>query len=127
MSEFEPEQTDRRVKLVHSRLGMVSLGLAIAAALSFLGCFVLMAVVVANNPTLAESNLEADELTTSMVIAVLLVLLAMICALFGFIFGLISIFIKQRRKLFPMLGTALNTTMLVLIFGLGLLGLLLQN
>jgi len=106
----------------HSRLGLVSPILSIGAALSLLGVFALAAIVAAINPNLVET-----ETPVLFLLAGLIYILGILLAAIGLILGIAGIFMRERHKLFPVLGTAINTTMLVILLGLLGAGLALQN
>ncbi|NJL00587.1 MAG: hypothetical protein HC910_08460 [Spirulinaceae cyanobacterium SM2_1_0] len=87
----------------HSALGIASLIVAIVAIIAIFGAFVL-----------AAANTEDVVVGT-------VFLLGLLLALIGDLLGIIGIFMKQRKKLFPILGTVINTALLVI--GIGTLGL----
>jgi hypothetical protein len=103
----------------HSRVGIVSLVIAVLSGIGMC-CMMTFAATQANNAEMTEDS--------PMAIALGLMLLGDIFfALVGIGFGVAGFFAQERKKLFPVLGTILNTVTVVAIVFVIILGLMMPT
>lgn len=115
-------------KLKHTGLGITSFIFSLVAGLAIvIGIIVMMSGIMQldmgtlenmSNPAYVEElMLGGGEVFPSefigMIVGVFIMLSSSFFAFIGIIFGIISLFIKQRRKVFGILGTVFNGVLLV--------------
>lgn len=109
-------------KLKHGGLGIASFILAIISILAIVIGFIVIFSSILNmseadilmlqDPAYIESMILSAETMPSFIVSVvvggLLMIASALIAFIGFVLGCISLFIKQRRKVFGIIGTVLN-------------------
>jgi hypothetical protein len=115
----------------HSGVGVASFILSLVSVIGTIGAFIaasMMASALAGDPTAAASGdmSHLDEGTLGRFIVVAgLMFLFVVTALIGAVLGLVGLFQKRRRKLFPILGLAFNSLLVLSIFLVLLIGIFL--
>lgn len=113
--------TQQSGKLKHSGLGITSFILAMIGLLATVIAFVVIftsifdmseqEILLLQDPAYVESIIIGSEFPpffVSILIGGLLMMGAAVLSIIGFILGCISLFMKQRRKIFGILGTIFN-------------------
>lgn len=113
---FTPISNDNNNKTApnkHSGLGISSFILALVSMLGLVIAFIVSVAAAAQfinvDPVDIQSSImEGGEELSSFIGAGLLMLLAICISFIGLLLGIIGIFIKNRKKVFSIIGTALN-------------------
>ncbi|NBI28210.1 hypothetical protein [Chengkuizengella marina] len=100
------------VKIKHSGLGIASFIIGILCIILAVVMIILLSVSVndiyiSDEPT-EEEILELVSSQPLFITSILVILILLFIQIIGAIIGIVSLFIKNRKKLFPILGTILN-------------------
>ncbi|MCR2804370.1 hypothetical protein [Paenibacillus soyae] len=120
------------VKMKHSGLGIASFVLALVAVLTIVIGIIMSVAAVASSPDFM--NATEDEIATdileggggefaTLMGAGLLMLLSIGISIVGLILGIIAVVLKNRKKVFGIIGLILNALMVlgvVMLFAIGL-------
>lgn len=119
-----PESGDiNGVHLKHSGPGIASFVVGLVGLLGHLVTFVLMSLVLNNSIELLGSSISREELAIhpAVVLGSLAFLVCLILNLIGLILGIIGLALKNRKKVFAVIGTILSG-LLILFFTVLVLG-----
>lgn len=119
-----PESADiNGIPLKHSGPGIASFVIGLVGFLGHLVTFVLMSLVLNNSIELLGSSISREELAIhpAFVLGSLVFLVCLILNLIGLILGIIGLALKNRRKVFAVIGTILSG-LLILFFTVLVLG-----
>ncbi|WP_336760767.1 hypothetical protein [Paenibacillus sp. USHLN196] len=113
--------------LKHSGPGIASFVIGLLAILGYLLIF-FIATMAVNESIGVLTPLQAEELALhpAVILASLAILVCLILNLVGSILGIIGLVLKNRKKVFAMIGTILNGIMILLFVGLILVGMTLM-
>ncbi|RIX52413.1 hypothetical protein D3P08_13125 [Paenibacillus nanensis] len=115
--------------LKHSGLGIASFVLAIVSILALIIGIIMSVAAAANYMNVSPSDIESEILAGSgeefaaFVGAGLLMMLSIGLSIIGLVLGIIGLVIKNRKKIFGIIGVILNALLilgLVLLMALGL-------
>ncbi|NDI35896.1 hypothetical protein [Chengkuizengella sediminis] len=119
---------NQETKIKHSGLGIASFIIGTISIVLAIVMFILLSMSVSNIIISAEpTEEEILELVSSQplfITSILVLLIVLFIQIIGAIIGVISLFIKNRKKLFPILGTILNLLPILAIVVLLLLSLI---
>lgn len=119
-----PESADMDViHLKHSGPGIASFVVGLVGFLGHLVTFVLMSLVLNNSIELLGSSISREELAIhpAVVLGSFAFLVCLILNFIGLILGIIGLALKNRRKVFAVIGTILSG-LLILFFTVLVLG-----
>ncbi|WP_458460829.1 hypothetical protein [Paenibacillus sp.] len=113
--------------LKHSGPGIASFVIGLVAIVGYILIFFIASMTL-NNSIGVLSPLQAEELALhpAVVLASLSILVCLIINLAGGILGIIGLVLKNRKKVFAIIGTILNGIMILLFVGLILVGMTLM-
>ncbi|MDT0121903.1 hypothetical protein Q9R46_04575 [Paenibacillus sp. RRE4] len=111
------------ISLKHSGPGIASFVVGLVGFLGHLITFVLMSLALNNSIELLGSSISREELAIhpAVVLGSLAFLVCLILNLIGLILGIIGLALKNRRKVFAVIGTILSG-LLILFFIVLVLG-----
>jgi hypothetical protein len=121
---FPPKSAEpSTVNLKHSGPGISSFIVGLVGLLGHIVTFVLLSLALNNTMELLGSSISREELAIhpAVVLGSLAFLVCIILNFFGAILGIIGLVLKNRRKVFAIVGTILNG-ILILLFAVLLLG-----
>ncbi|NJK90634.1 MAG: hypothetical protein HC904_01655 [Blastochloris sp.] len=105
------------VALKHSGLGICSFIVSLASAVLMFALFVVAGVMESATPG------GIDEKAPATVVLGLFIIGALMLELVALIFGIVTLFQKDRKKLFGILGVVFSGAVILLTLGLMVLGL----
>ncbi|MFX3647612.1 MAG: hypothetical protein ACE3K2_27390 [Paenibacillus sp.] len=111
------------VPLKHSGPGIASFVIGLVAILGYILIF-FIATMAVNESIGVLTPLQAEQIALhpAVVLASLAILVGLILNLAGSILGIIGLVLKNRKKVFAMIGTLLNGIMILLFVALILVG-----
>jgi len=125
MVEPYPPDHERQpiAPLKHSGPGIASFVIGLLAILGYILIF-FIATMAVNESIGVLTPLQAEELALhpAVILASLAILVCLILNLVGSILGIIGLVLKNRKKVFAIIGTILNGIMILLFVGLILVG-----
>ncbi|MNP31521.1 hypothetical protein D3C76_1246430 [compost metagenome] len=115
------------VPLKHSGPGIASFVIGLVAILGYILIF-FIATMAVNESIGVLTPLQTEEIALhpAVVLASLAILVCLILNLAGGIVGIIGLVLKNRKKVFAIIGTLLNGIMILLFVGLILVGMTLM-
>ncbi|PZT54335.1 hypothetical protein [Paenibacillus silvae] len=107
-------------RLKHSGPGIASFIVGLVGLIGHIITFVLASLALYGSMELLDSSISREELAfhPAIVLASLAFLICLILNLAGIILGVIGLVLKNRRKVFAIIGTILNSLLILLIAGL---------
>ena len=139
---FEEAQApiqEKPEKLKHSGLGIASFILALASGLTFIiGMIMSVMSVMGDNgiisSTMDPNNVEAIESAmmnsdamVGIMVAGFIIMFAGLLSFIGLVLGIIGLIIKNRKKVFAIIGTIMNAIPVILTIVFTIIGLMMQS
>jgi hypothetical protein len=103
----------------HSALGIASFVISLISIASFFIIVIFAAVLATQNPGILTTGEPSDSIT---IVIGLLVLLSLFLSLIGVGLGIAGVLIKNRKKIFAILGLIFNIIFITCMIGLMIIG-----
>jgi hypothetical protein len=124
-----PVPAAEELPLKQSGLGIASFVIGLICIIGLIGTTLFIGASVADFVTpdgtaLSEAEIQAKVMDNmGFIVAVLLFMASLFLSLVGLILGIIGLVVKNRRKVFAVIGTVLNGLLIVGFVGLVIIGL----